>query len=133
MRGIFPNKETLIIDLPAGKPVNVPDYVAKYFIKNRPQRYRYANEPAPVETENIPQETNEIKFNPVEFLQNNYLRIEEALQPLKRKELLTVGKQLGLKGIFNQKDNRIIERIVVDIKTKEKQQEELDKHKEAGK
>lgn len=134
MRGLFPNKERIVIYLQAGQPTSVPDYVAKYFTKNRPHVYRYANEPAPVE--NTPEEgnkeENKFDFDPVEFLELNYSRIEEAMQTLtQRKEILAIGNKLGLKGIFNQKNERIIERIIVDVKAKQKQQEELDKHKDA--
>ncbi len=131
MRGIFPNKETLTIDLPAGKAVNVPKYVADYYTKNRPHVYRYANVPEPTK-EPIPQATAEIKFDPVEFLEANYSQMEEALQTLtERKNILAVGTKLGLTGIFKQKNERIKERILQDIAVKNRQQEELNKHKGA--
>jgi len=128
MRGIFPNEERLIIDLIAGEPKKVPDYVAKYYTSNRPHVYRYADKQFEEEPkEEIP--TREDIFDPVSFLELNFARIDEALKQLPRKNVLAVAVTLNLTGIYRQKTERIIERIVHDIEMKNKQTEELEKHK----
>ena len=128
MRNKFPNEERLIIDLVAGEPKNVPDYVAKYYTSNRPHVYRYADK----QFEEEPKEeitTREDEFDPVSFLELNYARIDEALKQLPRKNILAVAVTLNLTGIYRQKTERVIERIVHDIEMKNKQTEELEKHK----
>jgi hypothetical protein len=132
MRGIFPNEKQLVIELHAGEPKEVPDYVAKYYVKNYPHVYRYTNQPKPEEVIIPKEKEKEIKFDPVGFLELNYQRVEEALKALDRKEVLLVGKSLNLTGIYNQATQRVIDRIVQDIEMRNKQAEELAKHKEAG-
>jgi hypothetical protein len=129
MRGIFPNEERLIIDLVAGEPKKVPDYVAKYYTSNRPHVYRYADKQFEEEPkENIPTKSED-NFNPVSFLELNYAQIDEALKQLPRKNVLAVAVTLKLTGVHKQKTDRVIERIVQDIEVKNKQNEELAKHK----
>jgi hypothetical protein len=128
MRGL-PNEEELRIDLPADQPVEVPDYIANYYIKNYPHVYRLEGQQA---QEDATGENNSIQtnpFDPLNFLEMNYSRIEEASKSLEKKELLAVAKVLKLNGAYNQKTDRIIERIVQDVKVKQEQQEELEKHK----
>lgn len=126
MRGIFPNEKELIIDLPEGVPVEVPKFVADYYIKNRPHIYRLASEPEPV-TPPAATDPDKDTFMPLEFIEQNYNSIGEALKGLPRIHLLRVGNALKLGGVHMQKDDRIIERIVFDINAKQKQQEELEK------
>jgi hypothetical protein len=125
MRGIFPNEKELIIDLPAGVPTEVPKYVADYYIENRPHIYRLATDPAPIEPEKP--NTEKVIFDPIEFMAQNYNNIGPALKELNRAQLLKVGNSLKLFGIHKQPDDRIIERIVYDIATKENQQAEKTK------
>lgn len=127
MRGIFPNEKELIIDLPAGVPVEVPDYVLNYYTKNRPHIFRLASEPEPIIEPEV--DTEPTRFNPIEFIEQNYSNIKEPLEGLKRRELNLVATQMKLTGFYNQKAERVIERIVFDINAKQKQQEELEKHK----
>src|ERR1017187_9907882 len=89
MRGIFPNEKELIIDLPEGVPVEVPKFVADYYTKNRPHIFRLASEPAPVET--VQTDTEPARFNPIEFIEQNYSNIKEPLEGLKRRELNLVA------------------------------------------
>lgn len=126
----FPNKDKLVIELEAKKPIEVPDYIADYYIKNYPHIYRLADERESSEgvTGDIPSgeepyetnDTNEQKgeFNPIEFLEINHDRLEIALNELEKKNLILTAKALGLKKVENQSNERIIERIIHDIKVK---------------
>lgn len=40
MRGIFPNKNHITINMPAGKPVVVPEYVLRYYTMNKPHVFK---------------------------------------------------------------------------------------------
>lgn len=132
MRGIFPNEKRLLIPLKAGEPTPVPDYVLKYYTKNRPRVYRDAKLPEPAAAIQESPKPQKQKFDPVEFLEQNYNRIEEALKSLEdRRDILAVGKTLGLKNIHTQKSERVIERIIHDVEVKNRSQEELQKHKGA--
>ena len=127
MRGIFPNEKTLRINLPAGQEVEVPDYVLEYYTKHYPHIYRAAGE-IEIDEDSKEEEYGVTEFDPVTFLQINYSRIEEALNGLERKELLSIGKVLKLNSLQRQGNDRIIERIVQDINVKQAQQKKLEKH-----
>lgn len=128
MRGIFPNEKPILIELKKEVPAEVPDYVAKYFIKSRPHVYRYASEPKPepiVEVSTRPKDA----FDPLKFLEENYTNIEDALKTLNEDDLHNVAKTIKLTHFWKQKPDRIIERIVHDIKVKEDQKQEIIKSK----
>lgn len=121
MRGIFPNERTMKLDFEAGVAKEVPEYVAKYYTSNKPKIFRYEDAELPEEDETIeePAVKKRRKFDPIEFLELNYLNINEALIQLERKEVIAVAEKLGLKSIRRQTNERIIERIMQDIKMRE--------------
>jgi len=120
----------------AGEPVEVPDKIAAYYTKNWSKKYKYAQhiEAPPFYTPEEEKEPEPPKvFEPLEFLDANYNNIEEALEKVeKREDLLALAKFLRLGSYFKQKNERIKERIIADIKAKKAQQEKLDKQS-AGK
>lgn len=121
MRGIFPNEKTMRIDFEAETPKEVPDYVAKYYTSNKAKIFRY--EDAELSEEDEETEKVEVKrprkFDPLEFLEMNYLNIQDALIQEERKNVIAVAEKLGLKSVRRQQTDRIIERIVKDIKIRE--------------
>ena len=131
MRGIFPNEERLLIDLKAGEPTEVPKYVLDYYTKNRPHVYHDVKK-TEIEAEPEDKPTIKPKFDPLEFRESYYSQIEEGLQTVSDwRDLQNIAKTLGLKGAHKQTKERVIERIIHDVKVKNTQREELDKHKDA--
>lgn len=135
MRGIFPNEETLRIKFTANKPTSVPDYVASYYIKNYPRIYWLSEKQPPKPEANQRPETtagkkNESDFDAIEWIATNIETYEEAVQELDRQKLFQVCKVLRFKNYINQKDDRLRERIIQDIKIKNKQSEEIGKEAE---
>lgn len=136
MREIFPNKEELMIELKAGKPTEVPDYVLDYYTKTRPHVYKRANQnEVTMKSEPVPAQGKETVeeevFNPEVWLEVNYLNVEEGARKLSREQLLKLCKYMGLdKNMYTTKSNRLIERIVHDVNVKMRQREKLSKHSE---
>lgn len=131
MRGIFPNEKPLLIPLKKDVPTEVPDYVAKYYTQNRPHVYRLASEPKPEPEKPEKPENDPPKFDPVQWLEFNADNIDEAILQLERKDLLMVGKALNLTGIYQQKTERVQERVINDVKVRQKHEGDLAKLKGA--
>lgn len=131
MRG-FPNKEEITLDLKAGIPEEVPEYVANFYVKNYPNIYASSIEEFSKISEDVPlmPPAEPEVFSPTDFLINNAHNMEIGLNGLKRMELMAVAKSLNLTGYHQQKSTEIINRIIHDLAVKERQQEEFNKHKD---
>lgn len=146
MRGIFPNLEPLEIDLKAGIPKDVPEYVLKYYVKHRPHVYKKVEgsrvvepdhtfepeKPGKVETvdENPDEEVD--LFEPAQFIEVNWENIKPAVKGLERKDLVTLAKFMKLeKNPYSVKSDVLVNKIVHDIAMKIKQQDEINKHEDA--
>ncbi len=125
-------KDPFVQEFKAFEPVEVPNHIAEYYTKNWGNKYRYADEEQleDIFEEGNPEEyenTNE-EFNALDFLSENDENIEEAIEGLEKKEEIhAIAKFLRLNSYHKQKNERIKERIIEDIKAKKKQQELLDK------
>jgi len=107
-------KDPFVKEFKVGESVEVPDNIAVYYTKSWPRKFRYDNDFFVEEVdEKIPLTT---EFDAVQFLVNNEGNYEQALNDLPRKNLNDVAKQLGLTGFHNQKPDRVIGRILNDIK-----------------
>lgn len=129
MRKKFPNKEELIIEFKAEEPTEVPDYVADYYTDKKNyggKIFRRSNEPKPPEPIKEPEPE---KFDPIEWISNNYQNIEEAVKQLDWNDLRAVAKAMKMKSTGIARE-RLEEKIVYDVAVKEKQQEELEKNKD---
>lgn len=133
MRGIFPNEDELVIEFTAGEPKEVPKYVADYFTKNYPHVYQDTGKPEPKKSVLEPEPKEEVpkeEFDPIEWLEINYTNIKEGLGDLTWQQIQKVASTMKLKT-FGKNKERVIEMIAHDIKVKERQNEELGKHKDA--
>lgn len=133
----FPNEEELVIDFIAGEPKEVPKYVAEYWTKNYPHIYKDTGKPEPKKSVLVTEEKEEKEkeFDPMEWLEINYTNAREGLVSLGSEKggyqkIQKVASAMRLKPVGKSKKD-LIDIIVHDIAVKEKQQEELDKHKEA--
>jgi len=130
-------KQWLVIDFEADTPTEVPDNVAAYYVKSWSNKFRYAKEEvqiSPLGNEgnknNTPPPPEE--FEPIKFLEQNYDRIEDAVNELTdRKQILKLCESLHFKGYHTQKTDRLKERIINDIEVKKKQEEEIKMNKGA--
>lgn len=128
-------RESFTQEFKAGEAVEVPDHIAEYYTKNWSKKYRYADaEDESIYTpeemaqgENLPKE-----FDAMKFLEDNFNNIEEAVTGLTdRKQILEIAKVLKFKAAHNQKNEKLKERIVNDIKVKKAHEEKLAKNEEA--
>lgn len=129
MRKKFPNKEELKIDFKAETPVEVPEFVAEYYTdkKNYGSKiFRLANEPKPAEPVKEPEPE---RFDPVEWISDNYQNVEESIKQLDWNQLRAVAKTMKMNSTGISRE-RLEEKIVYDVAVKEKQQEELEKNKD---
>jgi len=108
-------KEPYVQEFKSGEPVEVPERIAAYYTKNWSGKFRYDNDPVIEETKNEDSKTL-TEFNPVQFLIDNQGNYEQSLKDLSRRDLNNVAKQLGLTGFYQQKTDRVIERVLNDIK-----------------
>jgi len=143
MRGIFPNKKSMEVKLKAGDNL-VPEYIADYYSESRPHVFskvydvgeeiegtpEIPGQPEPeIPEEPLPPVT---EFDPVEFLERNYEHIETALEDIGRNDLVKLAKFLKLSKAPNrEKSKTLVNKIIHDIKVKQKQAKELSEHKEA--
>lgn len=149
MRGIFPNENHLSIPFVAGQPTPVPDYVAKYYTKNKPHVFSLTpdsieekpKEMYQVETQNEdvqnsadPAASNPIdeEFNPEQFLIDNYRDISQPVKELPRKDLIKLVKFMKLvKNATIVSSPDLQEKIIHDVAVRIRQEDELNKHKDA--
>ena len=112
----FPNDKTLKIDLRAGVPQKVPQYIADSYSKTYPHIYRIADDkeaavllksaaanmtPAGTDLQGIGPESNPIVFNSAEFLNNNHPLSKNKLEVLGDKEIFQIAELLELKPNFD--------------------------------
>lgn len=125
-------KQPIEIELKAEVPSEeLSDNIVNYYTKNRPKVFRKLGEPAP-ETTPKGESGNIIpgEFNALEFLETNFENIPEAISQLQdpvRPKLLKIAKTLKLNDYIKQSNERIVDRIIVDIKAKKDQDEKLNK------
>jgi hypothetical protein len=139
MRGIFPNKKPLTIEFEANTPKSVEDYIAEFYCENRPQVFKLTEEAMKDKKDEPKDEPKDKKdedvqdsFDAVEFLENNYTNINEAILTLEREQVIEVAKLLKLSKNPNRVQTKVlIKKITHDIAVKIKQEEELEKHKNA--
>jgi len=129
MKKGFLNDRTLTISLKAKTPTPVPDYVADFYVSNWNRMFKLGGDIAPPsETFKVPEIVPEVVpeiFDPVQFIADNYAVMEQALLPFLdegepgRKKLNLIANKMKLNGTSRQSAERIIERILNDIKIKE--------------
>lgn len=126
-------KQPIEITLKAEEPTEVPENVLEYYTKHRSHVFRKAGEPKPEELKRPTQEDLDKivnAFDPVGFIGDYYENIEDGLESLEdpiRPKLFEIAKTLKLNAFVNQKNERIKERIIEDIKAKMEQEAKLNK------
>lgn len=125
-------REWLIIEFEAGVPTEVSDKVAEYYTKNWDKKFKYATDESESELENDGSEDDEpIEFDPIDFLEKNYDKVDEAINELtNRKELLALCKALRFNSYVKQSNERLKERIINDIAKKKELDAEINKGSE---
>jgi len=121
-------KEPLTIKLIAEEPKEVPDNILAHYTKHRPHVFRKEGEPELEKPQGGNIEDLPLAFDPIEFITNNYENIESGLETLEdpiRPKLFALCQALKLSGYNTQKNERMKERIVVDIKTKIEQSKKI--------
>jgi len=120
-------KEALVIQLKEGIPATVSDAIADYYIRSRPNIYRYADISENTTEEIQTEEVEEVKvFDALEFLEENAENIEDAVNSLTdRKEVFAICKLMRLTGYTNQTTEKAKQRIIADIKIQKQKQETL--------
>lgn len=113
-------------ELKANEPTDLPDKIAEYYTKNWGKKYRYAYDEeksiyTPEEIKKGEQEPPK-EFDAMTFLADNYQNIEVAVNEITdRKQLFKIAEALKFSDFVKQKNDRIKERIINDVKVKTSQ------------
>lgn len=130
-------REGFVKELKAEEPTQLPTKIAEYYVTNWSKKYRYADAQEMETFTLIPgndagnKEKEPKEFDPLQFLEDNFQNIEEAVNALTdRKQIFELAKTLKFgSGYHTQKNDRLKERIINDVKTKNAHQDELEKNK----